>query len=300
MSNLGSEEIEEEQGPYLGEYEGERNQKDERHGRGKAILPNGDTYEGDYENGQRNGTGIYKFKNGARYTGEWLRNKKHGTGTFAFPDGSKYEGSWSEDQRNGIGKYYYVNGDIYDGEWLNHERSGQGSYTNAKTESTYIGVFHEGKMSGMGEVVYGTYKFIGSFKENKPEGKGKFVFANQCVQTGEYNWVEKPNIAGDEDETVIVPVWNAEDLNIVSQFHTDESIIKDIVISEDPIPEDLDDKIDLHNSVNEAVEEIAEPTAENEALLENFDNVDNVEKTAEELTEEPKTDEPELVEEKEE
>ena len=37
------------------EYEGERNEKEERHGKGKATLPNGDTYEGMYEFGKRQG-----------------------------------------------------------------------------------------------------------------------------------------------------------------------------------------------------------------------------------------------------
>lgn len=45
----------------LGTYEGERNEKKERHGTGKAILPNGDIYEGGYENGKRHGYGIYKY-----------------------------------------------------------------------------------------------------------------------------------------------------------------------------------------------------------------------------------------------
>ena len=43
----------------LQEYEGERNERDERHGLGKAILPNGDKYEGQYENGKRHGNGTY-------------------------------------------------------------------------------------------------------------------------------------------------------------------------------------------------------------------------------------------------
>ena len=42
------------------DYEGERNERDERHGHGKATLPNGDTYEGMYENGKRNGHGTYR------------------------------------------------------------------------------------------------------------------------------------------------------------------------------------------------------------------------------------------------
>ncbi len=54
---------------YLKSYEGERNEKNERHGFGKATLPNGDTYEGQYQNGKRHGTGTYRFSNTARYIG---------------------------------------------------------------------------------------------------------------------------------------------------------------------------------------------------------------------------------------
>lgn len=42
------------------EYEGERNEENERHGYGKAKLPNNDTYEGYYQNGKRHGQGTYK------------------------------------------------------------------------------------------------------------------------------------------------------------------------------------------------------------------------------------------------
>jgi len=44
----------------LQEYEGGRNEKDQRHGHGKARLPNGDTYEGMYDSGTRNGSGTYR------------------------------------------------------------------------------------------------------------------------------------------------------------------------------------------------------------------------------------------------
>lgn len=37
------------------EYDGERNSEGERHGRGKAYLPNGDTYDGEYKHGFRSG-----------------------------------------------------------------------------------------------------------------------------------------------------------------------------------------------------------------------------------------------------
>jgi len=43
------------------EYEGGRNENDERHGFGKATLANQDTYEGLYEKGKRHGQGTYRY-----------------------------------------------------------------------------------------------------------------------------------------------------------------------------------------------------------------------------------------------
>ena len=61
MSDLGSVDFEGEE-YYFGQYDGERNEADERHGSGRAILPNGDIYEGEYQCGKKHGEGTYKFK----------------------------------------------------------------------------------------------------------------------------------------------------------------------------------------------------------------------------------------------
>ncbi|KAI7790461.1 putative radial spoke head 1-like protein [Triplophysa rosa] len=115
MSDVGSEEFDDEQGS-LGEYEGDRNETGERHGQGKSVLPNGDTYEGAYENGKRSSRGTYKFKNGARYIGEWYMNLKHGQGVFYYSDGSKYEGkSYAP---SGPGKYVFNSGCEQHGEYF--------------------------------------------------------------------------------------------------------------------------------------------------------------------------------------
>ncbi|XP_067322821.1 radial spoke head 1 homolog isoform X1 [Anolis sagrei] len=186
MSDLGSEEVEEEAENDLGEYEGERNEAGERHGQGKARLPNGDTYEGQYANGKRNGKGFYRFKNGARYTGEYIDNKKHGQGTFIYPDGSRYEGDWVEDQRHGSGVYYYVNGDTYTGEWFNHNRHGQGTYFYALTGSKYVGTWANGQQEGAAELIHLNHRFQGKFVNKNPIGPGKYIFDLGCEQHGEY------------------------------------------------------------------------------------------------------------------
>ncbi|XP_029637026.1 radial spoke head 1 homolog [Octopus sinensis] len=213
MSLPASDEGEEEQGTYLGEYEGERNEREERHGMGKAILPNLDSYTGMYEDGRRHGTGVYRFKNEARYTGEYQYNKKHGQGTFIYPDGSKYEGQWVKDQRCGSGTYYYVNGDVYTGEWEEHVRHGQGSYIYAGTKSQYIGCWANGRMNGFGELIHANHKYVGTFKDDKPDGIGKYVFDIGCEQQGTYVQVRKDQdlslFEEEEIAQVTIPVWIA-------------------------------------------------------------------------------------------
>jgi len=239
MSDAGSEDFEEEQGPYLGEYEGERNEKEERHGHGKATLPNGDTYEGMYEHGKRHGHGVYRFKNGARYIGEWVRNKKHGQGTFIYPDGSKYEGSWVDDQRAGFGKYNYVNSDSYDGEWLNHVRHGQGTYFFNDSGSKYAGTWKDGKREGQGELIHANHKYVGPFKENRPEGKGKYVFDIGCQQHGEYVPIEQHDEVKEGDEEAapkVIPRWKAGD---VTEITLDELDQQQVMEPESSSPEDI-------------------------------------------------------------
>lgn len=202
MSDVGSEEFDDEQGS-LGEYEGDRNEAGERHGQGKAVLPNGDTYQGAYENGKRSGRGTYKFKNGARYIGEWYLNLKHGQGLFYYPDGSKYEGSWVDDQRQGHGVYTYPNGDTYDGEWLRHHRHGQGTYTYHDTSSQYTGTWIMGKMESAGELIHLNHRYQGIFVNNNPSGPGKYVFNIGCEQHGKYLQIDQIKEDTEEEEPVI-------------------------------------------------------------------------------------------------
>ena len=42
-------------------YDGEYNDKNQRHGHGRAEFHNGDMYDGQYENGKRHGRGVYKL-----------------------------------------------------------------------------------------------------------------------------------------------------------------------------------------------------------------------------------------------
>ncbi|XP_011631952.1 radial spoke head 1 homolog [Pogonomyrmex barbatus] len=177
-------------------YEGERNEKGERHGDGKALLPNGDIYVGQYHNGLRHGKGIYVFKNGARYNGDWRHGQKYGQGIFWYPDGTRYEGEWKHDVKNGFGAYYYANNDIYEGSWKDNLRHGMGTYLYADTEIKFMGTWIKDCMEGPGQLVFPRYRYYGFWKLNLPYGRGCFTFENICMQHGHYIHVRDPTFTG--------------------------------------------------------------------------------------------------------
>lgn len=220
MSDVDSQEFDDEAGPYLGVYEGDRNDELERHGEGKATLPNGDVYEGSYEHGLRHGQGVYKFDStgtGARYVGEYHRGKRNGQGKMYYPDGSIYDGQWADNQRNGHGVYTYANGDVYTGTWVNNLRHGQGSYTYASAShkgTVFNGTWTNGKADGAGQLTHGEHhKYQGSWSDDVMQGPGKFVFNFGAEQHGEYIPVEQDleGAEGEENDRqhTIISRWKA-------------------------------------------------------------------------------------------
>ena len=63
-------------------------------GQGKAVSPDGRTYEGSFQKGIFHGKGTYTIPNGIKYVGQWKDGERDGQGTHTFPDSSKYVGEW--------------------------------------------------------------------------------------------------------------------------------------------------------------------------------------------------------------
>ena len=55
-------------------------------GKGYAVYPNGDQYNGDYVDGIRQGKGKYVYANGDKYEGDFKNNKKHGIGKLTYKE----------------------------------------------------------------------------------------------------------------------------------------------------------------------------------------------------------------------
>ncbi|KAF0764936.1 radial spoke head 1 [Aphis craccivora] len=181
----------------IGAYKGQRNSNDERHGFGKAILPNGDAYVGTYKNGHRHGRGQYRFKNGAIYQGCYREGLRHGKGVMRYPDKSKYEGFWIDNKKDGTGVFKFKNNDKFSGSWKSDMKHGLGTYTFCKTGAILKGMWLDDKKVKNFQVFYpisdGTgFTFHGTWDDNEMvSGKGYFVFEHlKCMQSGTY--VENP------------------------------------------------------------------------------------------------------------
>ncbi|MBQ6412190.1 MAG: hypothetical protein IJI19_01760, partial [Ruminococcus sp.] len=65
-------------------------------GQKKEVFDNGDSYEGEWENGTFHGHGKYTFADGSIYDGEWKNDALHGHAKCTYADGEVYEGEYEE------------------------------------------------------------------------------------------------------------------------------------------------------------------------------------------------------------
>lgn len=148
---------------------------------GRAILPNGDAYEGQYYHMRRKGKGRFEdFKSEYSYEGEWLDDLKHGSGVEKCLDGSIYEGEFHCNLRQGNGTLRMPIGEVYIGEFSNNLIHGKGKYTWSP-ESHYAGNWLEGK----GVLVLEKKEYTGDFVEGKKHGYGVLVWEGNMYE-GEF------------------------------------------------------------------------------------------------------------------
>ena len=107
-----------------------------RHGWGRLELPDGSSWEGEWERGERRGQCTLLEPRGegvASYTGGWAHGTRHGAGRQLEPDGSEYSGQWHRgvregegEQRAGPGGAGAPGGEVYRGQFLADQRHGRG------------------------------------------------------------------------------------------------------------------------------------------------------------------------------
>ncbi len=147
-------------------------------------FPNGDSYEGEFENGLFHGYGVYTSSNGDRYEGQFREDVMSGQGTMIYKNGNKYVGHFLNGKRNGLGELTYSNGDIYRGEFRDDRRTGEGTYVFSNG-SRYEGEFLDGRRHGKGRYVYPSGdEYRGYFSNGKMDGVGICTYSNGQIIKG--------------------------------------------------------------------------------------------------------------------
>ena len=188
-------------------YEGEINDKNERHGSGILVTPkyvrkgtwrnneftgwcresrrNGDIYEGKFIDGQIFGKGIMKNKN-ILYVGDFVENKKNGEGELST-NKIYYKGDFEDDKfsKNGI-LDFLIEGHRYEGEFKDNEITGMGIF-KWKGGDIYEGSFLKGNMHGYGKYISVTgQSYEGNYVNGKKHGLGRLVYQNGNMYEGEF------------------------------------------------------------------------------------------------------------------
>jgi len=110
------------------------------------VYENGDSYDGDWKNGQPNGTGIYTFSNGDMYIGSFKSAQIEGKGMFrSFADGSIYEGGYKSSYRQGPGVLTNKNGDKQVANWVKGVIDGQSIVTTTDLRVIEL-IYKKGKI----------------------------------------------------------------------------------------------------------------------------------------------------------
>jgi hypothetical protein len=149
--SLGYEMVDEDDHDY---YAG-GSERELAHGHGVQRFRDGanegDTYSGQFNDGQRHGVGVYthatSYRNQwLRYEGQFWRNQRHGYGVYHRANG-RYVGAMQDGYIHGAGVFYYSNGERYEGEWRQGMRHGYGVQWDAQGRALSTGVWSNDRLT---------------------------------------------------------------------------------------------------------------------------------------------------------
>ena len=165
-------------------YEGQVNEKGEKHGLGKLTSDN-KTLIGHWREGQFTGWGREVNNNGEIYEGKFVNGNLYGKGIYI--NGKEYYlGEFRNKKMLGFGEIFSDEYHYY-GQLWNKIPNGKGKIHIYK-EGTYEGDFENGEIDGSGVFKWnnGNY-YIGEIKKGKLHGYGKLVHRNGMVEKGYFN-----------------------------------------------------------------------------------------------------------------
>lgn len=167
-----------------------------------ADLP--DSYEGEFKEGVRSGYGKYVYPNGDVYEGGWENNVKHGNGTLTYSSkapgaeedaeeeegapkrGGVYTGGFVNGARHGDGSFEYSNGDVYSGQWADGKKHGKGHYIFKADGTSFRGEWANGQCVG-GKWTHGDGKSVAlKNRYGAPNGQACVTLPNGAQVLGTY------------------------------------------------------------------------------------------------------------------
>lgn len=147
-------------------------------GQGKAHLPDGSIYEGEFKDGLFYGEGALEWDNGTIYKGGFEKGLMHGKGKIKSKDRYIYVGEFQNGYMQGEGHFKSSNGQVYTGGFFAGDFSGRGKYTTYNGD-TYEGEFELGRPNGEVTVVFKDgAKYTGGMKDWLYHGQGTYTIDN--------------------------------------------------------------------------------------------------------------------------
>eukprot|EP00526_Cylindrotheca_closterium_P000096 CAMPEP_0113624438 /NCGR_PEP_ID=MMETSP0017_2-20120614/12593_1 /TAXON_ID=2856 /ORGANISM="Cylindrotheca closterium" /LENGTH=862 /DNA_ID=CAMNT_0000534459 /DNA_START=96 /DNA_END=2681 /DNA_ORIENTATION=+ /assembly_acc=CAM_ASM_000147 len=129
-----------------------------KHGFGRVLYMNGDSYQGDFAQNQKQGQGEWKLSDGRQFKGTFLKDLPHTQPDkpeekirVVYPQNDMFHGQYSNGNRSGRGRFTWVDGGYYDGFWADGLYQGKGELGTAHTK--YTGEFQKGKYEGQGRLM---------------------------------------------------------------------------------------------------------------------------------------------------
>ncbi|KDO22090.1 hypothetical protein SPRG_12076 [Saprolegnia parasitica CBS 223.65] len=164
-------------------------------GHGRYTYPSGDTYVGDFLDGQRHGRGTYTVSaTGYTYVGDWVHDCRHGTGVLTYNNDAThqgtYTGSWADDVRCGDGLFQEGDRFVYKGRWKRNVFHGLGHLADAKRGFNYDGEFLDGRPHGVGKATYSSdasfATYSGEWAHGCFDGVGTLQYRDGSVYAGTF------------------------------------------------------------------------------------------------------------------
>ena len=167
-------------------YQGSWNIKNQRHGYGININPDGNIFKGLWNQDKIGNYGLFLDSEGNYYKGELKDGKYEGEGEMLVKDKSKYIGTFINDYPNGKGVLEnFENKTKYDGYFVNGKKEGKG-VLEYEDGTVYEGDFKNDQFDGIGRLKFPNGdKYEGEF-HGKVQGKGRFTWGDGKIYEGEY------------------------------------------------------------------------------------------------------------------